>query len=99
MPGATLTVCEEIERASSQDVEEFRVSCGFSTTDVPEQEAQVSSQFTYGACSRVDALGGCQTAVGSTIITRWFYDDGTGRQTPSDVQMACTTGGGVFVQA
>jgi hypothetical protein len=99
VPGASISVCEEIERVSPADLDTLLQSCGIRAADAADAGAQLSAQFVYGPCSRVDAIGGCQNTSGSTIITQWYYDDGTGSLTPSDVQMACTTRGGVFVQA
>jgi hypothetical protein len=97
-PGASLMFCEEIERASPEEIASMRLSCGLADVDVAGGGTPESAQFVYGPCSRDGAVGGCQTVVGTTVITQWYYDDGTGALTPSGVQMACTTAGGIFVQ-
>lgn len=96
--GASVAFCEEIQGVSPQDTDSLSQSCGIPIASDPDAGVRAAVQFTYGPCSRAGALGGCQEIVGTTVITRWTYDDGSGALTAADVQMACTASGGVFVQ-
>jgi len=98
MAGVSVTVCEEVEGVTPADVGSLGPSCGVPPTDLVDGGAESSAQFMYGPCSRAGTIGGCRKMSGSVIITQWYYDDGTGRLTPPDVQMACTVAGGVFIQ-
>jgi hypothetical protein len=96
--GVSLTVCEEVEGVTQADLGSLGPSCGIPPMDLADGGAESSPQFMYGPCSRDGTIGGCRKMSGSVIITQWYYDDGTGRLTPPDVQMACTVAGDVFVQ-
>jgi len=98
MAGVSVTVCEEVEGVTPADTSGLAPSCGVPPMDLADGGAESSTQFMYGPCSRTGTIGGCRKMSGSAIITQWYYDDGTGRLTPPDVQMACTVSGGVFIQ-
>ena len=96
--GIVLQLCEEITGYSAQQAQQVEQSCSrvLGTPDAGGLGAGVRGSFQ--PCSHLHALGGCKITQGSQSVTEWYYDDGSGLQTPADIQALCA-GLGTFVPA
>jgi hypothetical protein len=94
--GQTMTtkVCQEWMGMTAAELEVYRQGCAEATAaDAGFTQQRV---FARAACSREDALGGCQNVVGGVTQTAWYYADDSGI-TLASAQALCAQLGGTFV--
>ena len=92
--GTTLKLCEEVS-GPADAVQAVQQGC--TAQGIPDAGVQVQADFRNGPCSHTGALGGCRVAQGPAVATIWYYDDGSGLQTPADIQMLCTSAGAQYI--
>jgi len=94
--GIAIMLCQEVA-GSPQQIDSLRQGCMFPPGQLADAGIQADAHFSYGGCSHVSALGGCQITQAGVSVTNWYYEDATGLGTPDDIKMLCDGIGGTFV--
>ncbi len=97
--GNVIQLCEEITGYTAQEAQQVEQSCSQMLGGPDAGGLGVGEQGSFQPCSHVHALGGCKLTEGSQTVTEWYYDDGSGLQTPADIQTLCAGVGAAFVPA
>ena len=94
--GILLQLCQEVTGYTAQQAQQVEQGCSQMLGTDAGVGADVKGSFQ--PCSHVHALGGCKITQGGLSVTEWYYDDGSGLQTPASIQTLCA-GLGTFVPA
>jgi hypothetical protein len=90
---AVIKLCDEVS-GPADAVAAIQQSC---TAPAADAGVSVQANFQNGPCSHAGALGGCRVTDNAAVVTIWYYDDGSGLQTPADIQMLCAADGATYV--